>query len=58
MNKPGIDNELLKNSEPKTHLCLWCATRPVCNVLKIYQVVVYDCVCNDYKILTCHTVGD
>ena len=30
-------------------LCHSCKHKENCNVLKIYQVVVYNCICLEYK---------
>jgi len=36
-------------TENKHYLCNWCEHKDTCDILKIYQVVVYDCVCLEYK---------
>ena len=41
-----------KTKIPKTYLCSECKhnhTKPLCDILRIYQVVVYDCVCLEYE---------
>jgi len=42
--------ELSNKDQPLTHLCLWCKNKEACDFFKIYQVVVYECVCNELEI--------
>ncbi len=39
----------IEAKEEFTVLCHTCSFRDTCEVLKVYSVIVYGCVCEDYK---------
>ena len=35
--------------KPKESPCLSCKYRDTCDILKVYQVVIYKCLCLEYE---------